>query len=150
MRSVTNETRRPRACRSTVSTIAAATDSSCISRPGWAAWASSGLTRRGVRLVGEELGDRLHDQRDRPADGLGDVLGEPEPDLLDHLGLARDDDDLPRPPAHRLDEAQHGLGVHPVGIDHLAVLQRTLELGLLGLHHVEGSRLAALAADVDE
>ena len=91
----------------------------------------------------------LH-ELDGPVDRGADLLGEPQPHLLDLGRLAGDDDDLARPAADRADEAQHGLRVHPVRVEHLAVLDARRDVLLVGLHHVERARLAALAADVDE
>ena len=48
------------------------------------------------------------------------------------------------------DEAQHGLRVHPVRGDHLAVLDRARVVRRVGLDHVQLAGLAALARDVDQ
>ena len=99
--------------------------------------------------VGLQLGDRVEDEVDGLADGRLDLRREPQPHLLDLGGLAGDHGDLARRAADGLDEAQHRLRVHRVGVDRLAVVDR-LDLVVVGVDHVERPRLAALPADVDE
>ena len=70
--------------------------------------------------------------------------------LLDLGRLAGDDDHLAGPAVHRLDEAQHGLRIHVVRIDQVAVLDPGLDRLGVGLHHVERPGLSALLTDVDE
>ena len=54
-----------------------------------------------------------------------------------------------QPPTY-LTKAQHGLGIHPVGIEHLTVLDLAVDVLGVGLHHVERARGLALPADVDQ
>jgi len=58
--------------------------------------------------------------------------------------------DAARPGGDLLNDAQHGLRIHPVGVEHLAVLDLALNVLLAGLHHVQRPGRAALAADVDQ
>ena len=70
--------------------------------------------------------------------------------LPDLSRLARDDHDLARPAADRLDEPQHALRVHRVRVEGLAVLDAALDRPPRRAPSRTASRAAALAADVDE
>src|SRR3954452_16479191 len=104
MRSVTCVTLRPCACLRTVWTTALERSNSCT-----VAWL--GLVDRVGRVRRELLGG-LEDERDTAPDGLLDHGAQPDAHLLDRLGLAGHDDDLARPAAGDLDEAQDAIGVH--------------------------------------
>ena len=80
----------------------------------------------------------------------GDLGREPHPVVLDLDRLAGDDDDAARPARDGAHEAQHGLRIHRVRVDHLAVLDAGGDLGLLGLEHVERAGRAVAAHDVDQ
>ena len=51
---------------------------------------------------------------------------------------------------HRLDEAEHRLGIHAVRVDHLAVLDAALDLLLVGLHQIERPGFTPLTGDVHQ
>ena len=85
-----------------------------------------------------------------PLDRALHLLAQADAHVLDLGRLAGDHDHLARPGAERLHEAQHGLRVHRVRVDHLAVLDPGLDVLLARLHHVERPGLAALPADVHQ
>ena len=97
-----------------------------------------------VRLVGLRGGDLRHHDVERLLDRQLDLWAEADGEVLDQARLARHDDDLARELADRADEPQHGLRVHAVRGDHLAVLDRPRVVGGVGLDHVQRAGLAAL------
>ena len=130
-------TRRPPAWRRAVSTIALEIESSCIAQP----------PRRPRRTAARRPSRAPARRRARPPPATsGDSSS---PISSPSCGSQATTTHLARPAADRLDEAQHGLRVHPVRADDLAVLDRR-DLGRVGLDHVQRPRLAALAAGVDE
>src|SRR5262245_42250757 len=104
----------------------------------------------GVGLLALQLGDRAHHEVHRPVDRLAHGRRELEAHLLDLGRLAGDDHHLAGPAADRAHEPEDRLGVHPVGVEHRAVLDAGLHVLLGDLHDVERAGLAALAADVDQ
>ena len=82
--------------------------------------------------------------------GLRPARVSPMPTSSTSLRLAGDHDHLAGPAADRLDEAQHGLRVHAVRVDHARRPRSRPSTDRVGLHHVQRPGLAALPADVDE
>src|SRR6476469_1855886 len=104
---LTAVTGRPSACLQAVFRTAVAIDSSCIAL---------------------QFCDRLEHDIGRARDRTADAVAQPEPDVLDDLRLARNDENTPRPATDVLDEPQDGLRVHPVRIEHLAVLDLAVDI----------------------
>src|SRR5437763_6074294 len=98
-------TGRPPACSHAVLTTALAIDSSCT----------------------PQLLDRVEHHPDGALYRPHNRVAQPEADVLEHLGLARDHQHAARPAAHVLDEPKHGLRVHTVRVEHLPILDRPLD-----------------------
>ena len=138
MRMLTRLTGRPAACLTTVFTIAPESESSCMAQS--TAYAASVRSSSIVSITTPTAASTA----------LCDLGAEAHPHLLDLGRLAGHDHDLARPRAERLHEAQHGLRVHRVRVDHLPVLDAGLDVVLERLHHVERAGLSALPAHVDQ